>query len=215
MEQTVNERIKILVDQLASGNKSSFARSIGISNQSLGEIIGGRQSAPSFAALQKIFMSFPQVRMEWLILGSGSMLHTNEALSGKTLDPFAGTGSAHQAAEQAVITTEAWQNLQALAEEVQRRLDNIDEEVVQRKSDEEATYVLYSITGRADAKRPYDGLLSNRLGISVEQAQQLAESGKIQVLRFGKTDDDVKGWRVSELTVRKYLGDTSEETSKK
>lgn len=122
-------------------------------------------------------------------------------------------GAAHQVAEPAVITTEAWQNLQALAAEVQKRLDNIDEEVVQRKADEEATYVLYSITGRAGAKRPYDGLLSTRRGISVEEARQLAASGKIQVLRFGKTDDDVKGWRVSELTIRKYLSETGEQTA--
>jgi hypothetical protein len=85
MESTVNKRIKILVDQLAEGNKSSFARSIGISNQSLGEIIGGRQSAPSFAALQKIFISFPQVRMEWLILGSGPMLRHETGSTGEAM----------------------------------------------------------------------------------------------------------------------------------
>jgi hypothetical protein len=81
VESSINERIKILVDQLAMGNKSSFARSIGISNQSLGEIIGGRQSAPSFAALQKMITSFPQVRMEWLILGNGPMLHSEESVN--------------------------------------------------------------------------------------------------------------------------------------
>jgi hypothetical protein len=75
MEQdTVSERVAMLVQHYTKGNKSAFAKMVGISNQSLGEIVGARQSAPSFSALQKIFLAFPQVRMEWLILGRGPML---------------------------------------------------------------------------------------------------------------------------------------------
>lgn len=78
-----------LVDSLAKGNKSAFSKSVGISNQSLAEILGKRQSAPSFSALQKIFIAFPQVRMEWLVLGVGEMLHesdTKPELSPQELD---------------------------------------------------------------------------------------------------------------------------------
>lgn len=63
-----------LVNFLSKGNKSAFSKSVGISNQSLAEILGKRQSAPSFSALQKIFVAFPQIRMEWLVLGEGEML---------------------------------------------------------------------------------------------------------------------------------------------
>jgi hypothetical protein len=71
---TVNERIMNLVQVLSKGNKSAFSKAAGISNQSLAEILGKRQSAPSFSALQKI-------HMEWLIMGKGEMLKTTEVES--------------------------------------------------------------------------------------------------------------------------------------
>jgi hypothetical protein len=75
MEQTsVSERIAQMVQHFTKGNKSAFAKTVGISNQSLGEIVGARQSAPSFTALQKMLEAFPQVRIEWLVMGRGSML---------------------------------------------------------------------------------------------------------------------------------------------
>ncbi len=63
-----------MVEQFKQGNKSAFAKACGISNQSLAEILGNRQSAPSFAALQKILIGFPEVRVEWLVMGKGAML---------------------------------------------------------------------------------------------------------------------------------------------
>jgi phage repressor protein C with HTH and peptisase S24 domain len=75
MEQsTINKRIKDLVDHFSEGNKSAFARLAGISNQSLSEIIGQRGNAPSFSALQKMALAFPDVREAWLLLGEGEML---------------------------------------------------------------------------------------------------------------------------------------------
>lgn len=85
-EQTVSERIAQMVEHYAKGNKSAFAKAVGISNQSLGEIVGSRKSAPSFAALQKICIAFPEVRMEWLVMGKGEMLNSK---SEKLEDPFA------------------------------------------------------------------------------------------------------------------------------
>ncbi|RZK29118.1 MAG: hypothetical protein EOO61_21135 [Hymenobacter sp.] len=73
-KSTVNERIAIMINNFAKGNKSAFAKAVGISNQSLGEIVGARQSLPSFPALQKIISAFPQVRIEWLVMGKGEML---------------------------------------------------------------------------------------------------------------------------------------------
>jgi hypothetical protein len=73
-ESTVNQRFEKIVEHFAKGNKSAFAKSIDVSSQGLGEILGGRQSAPSFALLQKLFASYPQVRMSWLIMGEGEMI---------------------------------------------------------------------------------------------------------------------------------------------
>jgi hypothetical protein len=73
-DNSVSQRIASMVDYFHKGNKSAFSKTVGISNQSLGEIVGTRQSAPSFAALQKILSAFPQVRAEWLVLGHGEML---------------------------------------------------------------------------------------------------------------------------------------------
>lgn len=70
-ENTINQRIAEMVQYFTRGNKSAFAKAVGISNQSLGEIVGARQSAPSFAALQKIALAYPNVDLYWLVLGEG------------------------------------------------------------------------------------------------------------------------------------------------
>jgi hypothetical protein len=74
MQTSVNERIAKMINHFKKGNKSAFAKEVGISNQSLGEIVGARQSLPSFTALQKIIIAFPQVRIEWIVMGKGDML---------------------------------------------------------------------------------------------------------------------------------------------
>ncbi|MCI1187865.1 hypothetical protein MON38_10575 [Hymenobacter sp. DH14] len=73
-QSSVNERIAKMINEFSKGNKSAFAKAVGISNQSLGEIVGTRQSSPSFSALQKIINAFPQVRIDWLVMGRGTML---------------------------------------------------------------------------------------------------------------------------------------------
>jgi len=92
---SVSERIAHMVEHFHKGNKSAFAKAVGISNQSLGEIVGARQSAPSFAALQKMLTAFPEVRMEWLVMGKGEMLPPKPSESG---DPFANAFTADNSA---------------------------------------------------------------------------------------------------------------------
>jgi hypothetical protein len=90
-QTTVNQRIEALVEHYSRGNKSAFAKVVGITSQSLGEIIGGRQSAPSFIALQKIALAYPSVRLEWLLLGEGKMLKPIEPnLEAANLEALAG-----------------------------------------------------------------------------------------------------------------------------
>lgn len=71
IQNTVSQRIAKMVDHFTKGNKSAFAKEVGISNQSLGEIVGPKQGSPSFAALQKIALAYPSVSLHWLVLGEG------------------------------------------------------------------------------------------------------------------------------------------------
>lgn len=90
MEQTtVNQRIESLVEHYCRGNKSAFAKAVGITSQSLGEIVGGRQSAPSFVALQKIALAYPSVSLQWLVLGQGPMIELTNADQSHQLERFA------------------------------------------------------------------------------------------------------------------------------
>jgi transcriptional regulator with XRE-family HTH domain len=58
--------------------KNSFGKKIGVSPTSIGYIIGEKQNKPSFDLLEKVAKAFPEVRMEWLIRGEGSILKASE-----------------------------------------------------------------------------------------------------------------------------------------
>jgi phage repressor protein C with HTH and peptisase S24 domain len=73
-EQPVSERIKILLDLRAQGNKSELGRAAGISGQGVSDLIGGKKGGPSFPVLQKMLRSYPDVNAEWLLFGEGEML---------------------------------------------------------------------------------------------------------------------------------------------
>jgi hypothetical protein len=190
MESTVNERIKILVDQLTSGNKSSFARSIGISNQSLGEIIGGRQSAPSFAALQKLFISFPQVRMKWLILGQGPMLQDSEAPAAPgtiTID-----GQPHS------LTEEQWAAIQKAVLELTpaKAAAQVETEQLGRT---------YHFGNERTPGLLYDDRFSMRTGITGDDLREfMSTPGQFDQLRHTKIGNRIL---VTERAIREWFGD--------
>jgi DNA-binding XRE family transcriptional regulator len=73
-ESTVNERIKILLETRANGNKSALAKKIGVSSQTIGDIVEGRKGNPSFLVIQGLISAFPEVNAGWLISGNGEML---------------------------------------------------------------------------------------------------------------------------------------------
>lgn len=190
MENTVNERIKILVDELASGNKSSFARSIGISNQSLGEIIGGRQSAPSFAALQKLFASFPQVRMEWLIMGYGPMLQNDETPA--ALATIAMDGQSHP------LTAEQWEVLKKAVLEVTpaKAAAQVETEWMSRT---------YHFGDEQTPGLPYDDRFSVRMALTGDDLKEFMNTPE----QFGRLRHTKIGSRivVTERAIREWLGD--------
>jgi hypothetical protein len=73
-QQPVSERIKILLDKYANGNKSELGRAGGVSGQAIADLIEGKKGGPSFPVLQKLLRSYPDVNPEWLIHGDGEML---------------------------------------------------------------------------------------------------------------------------------------------
>ena len=187
---TVSERIKMLTEHFFEGNKSAFAKAIGISNQSLGEIIGGRQSAPSFKALQKLFASFPKVRMEWVMFGTGPMFRgedRNEILKANQLGK--------------TLSDKLLEEIEA-SEEMQGKLTRaLDIARAEAWANQEKLTQMYAV---ADVYFNNLQRLSVRLGISEGEARQIVASHRIRCVNFGS-----EGYRISELAVREFLGDTT------
>lgn len=72
MQQSVNERVKFLVDNLCEGNVSRFAKEIGVSHTSINTLMpGDRGSKPGFETIAKISTRYPEVNIDWLITGQG------------------------------------------------------------------------------------------------------------------------------------------------
>lgn len=76
---SINERIKRIADYFFKGNTSAMARSTFIKQSTLRDIIGERQSTPSYDTIKGIVDSATiDVNPDWLITGKGSMLKSEE-----------------------------------------------------------------------------------------------------------------------------------------
>lgn len=71
---TINERLKILIKDLYSNNKSSFSKAVGVSPTVIENIVGSRSGNPSFNVIQKILSANANINALWLINGTGKML---------------------------------------------------------------------------------------------------------------------------------------------
>lgn len=76
METTPSNRLQELIRLLGSKSVSAFATSIGVRSTVLANMLGGRMSKPSFDTLEKIKAQYPQVNLEWLVMGTGTPLLT-------------------------------------------------------------------------------------------------------------------------------------------
>lgn len=81
------ERIKQILrsnDLNPSGNVSSFARIIGMKqetvNNQLGNVKEGRQRRVSLDLITHILEAFPQINSEWLLRGTGEMLYQTQEI---------------------------------------------------------------------------------------------------------------------------------------
>lgn len=83
-----------------------------------------------------------------------------------------------------------------------RLLENEQRQRLAAEAEQAALSVLYRLSGKPDESRPYGGLLTRRLDISLSTAYSLITEGKLRYTCAGQ-----KNYRVSELAVREFLGD--------
>ncbi|HRZ76329.1 MAG TPA: helix-turn-helix transcriptional regulator, partial [Bacteroidales bacterium] len=68
MEKRLHQLLKAL-----NLSASQFADQIGVQRSSISHVLSGRNK-PSMDFTEKILRHFPQVNLDWLIMGSGSMM---------------------------------------------------------------------------------------------------------------------------------------------
>jgi hypothetical protein len=86
MENSITERLNLIVDTFEKGVKSSFANRIGISQQGAHDLLGSRKGGPSFKVLTKILESYPQIQTDWLVMGRGPMIQEEKLTFSNVLD---------------------------------------------------------------------------------------------------------------------------------
>lgn len=74
---SINIRIQELINKLTKGNKSQFAKAIGIKAQSIQQYINEKQSLPSAEVLTAILNAYPEVNIRWLLTGKGEPLESS------------------------------------------------------------------------------------------------------------------------------------------
>lgn len=74
MDQSINQRIKEIADKLCDENVSELARTIGVKQPSLRDVIGTRQVSPRSEVLTKIVACQSlHINADWLLTGKGPM----------------------------------------------------------------------------------------------------------------------------------------------
>jgi transcriptional regulator with XRE-family HTH domain len=101
-EDSVYQRLNFIVDTLEGGNQAEFARRIGVRSGVIGDMFGKRRNKPSFDVLAKIAAAYPQLRVEWLLLGEGSMLKSEQSQSKGVLTTMQSKGDLERMVQEIV-----------------------------------------------------------------------------------------------------------------
>jgi DNA-binding XRE family transcriptional regulator len=78
-DENVHQRLEELMRKLGH-NKNSFSVTVGVASSVIHNIIDGRlgkRNKPSTELLVRICNAFPEVNLNWLIMGKGEMLNLN------------------------------------------------------------------------------------------------------------------------------------------
>ena len=74
-------RIKRFIE-IQNLTSSNFANEIGVQRSSVSHVLSGRNK-PSLDFITKIKERFPEINLEWLIIGKGSMISVKEKIEGE------------------------------------------------------------------------------------------------------------------------------------
>jgi len=69
--EDLEKRLILLIKQMGLNN-AQFADAIDVQRSSISHILSGRNK-PSFDFLRKIFIKYPEINADWLIMGRGNM----------------------------------------------------------------------------------------------------------------------------------------------
>ncbi len=70
---SINERFTVIINTLYSGNKSAFAKAIGVAPSVVDNIVGKRQGKPSYDVIEKV-SALAAINLNWLISEIGEPL---------------------------------------------------------------------------------------------------------------------------------------------
>lgn len=74
MFETINQRIKAVLDTVYHGNVTAMAKGSFIKRTTINSIVGPSETTPGFDVIAKIGeISSPRISMEWLVRGVGDM----------------------------------------------------------------------------------------------------------------------------------------------
>lgn len=121
MNETINDRIKIIISELFEGNASAFAREAKIKQPTLNTIIGERKSKPSYEILNAITLNL-NINAEWLLTGKGEMLVTPESNS-----PLPEPQTSYLSPERLNYYEEEIRKLSAILAGQQKTIENLSE----------------------------------------------------------------------------------------
>jgi len=76
---TINERFDKIINDFFQGNKSAFAKAIGVSPTVIENIVGTRKGNPSFEVVQKVLYANENISPDWLIIERGKMLVSDQS----------------------------------------------------------------------------------------------------------------------------------------
>ncbi|GAB3753850.1 hypothetical protein [Spirosoma pomorum] len=76
MKTTISERFNALIKALGL-NANSFAKHIGKAYTSIESICKGK-TRPSYDLLESVFITYPELSRDWLVMGDGEMFHPKQ-----------------------------------------------------------------------------------------------------------------------------------------
>ena len=89
---SVNQRIKFLIDDYQECNQKYFAEKIGVSPSAISSLFSKRENKPGLDMLQKIAIAYPEISLDWLLIGRGPMVKSEDVRQAK--DPLVSAQSA-------------------------------------------------------------------------------------------------------------------------